>query len=599
MRIQVTGENAPSIVVDGRRGVTIEANVGPVSSVNGRAGAVTGLAETADVPALAAPAATAAIATHAAATDPHGDRAYATTTFLPKAGGTITGNLDIDGDLSARGVTDWINILHAGAAGDGVTDDTTIIQAAIDTGAIVYFPPGHTYLTGSLTMRGGSVLLGGSAGGVFQPPGASMVSVLKLKNGTNASLITGADGVAWVRIRDLKLDGNKANNTSGDLINIAAGAAQDTGWHIDNCLLVDAPHDGVFVDTGRQAVKISRTWIMRAANNGVTVNGSDTGLDTTLIGLSGASGIVIGSGAWVTHLVDCDIWSSTLHGVDASAGPFSLTLKGVGIDRHQRSGLVVGGGTTSVVGCSFHSNSQAGDGTYPHISVTAGALTLAGTLFGTSSPSSLPSYCVGITGGTLYEAANYLYPASTVSGYISDPTKVVNTITGNVTLAAAYQLNIGSSGSTASLAVLRASSSDQILSGRATGNTVSRIAVQADGLHQWSNGTASADVSLGRTGPNLLGLTTADFAIATAGRGLRIAEGSNAKAGTATLNGTTAVTVSTTSVTATSRIVLGFVTPAGTPGAPYVSAKTAGTSFQVKSVAGDTSLIYWTIVEPA
>jgi hypothetical protein len=69
--------------------------------------------------------------------------------------------------------------------------------------------------------------------------------------------------------------------------------------------------------------------------------------------------------------------------------------------------------------------------------------------------------------------------------------------------------------------------------------------------------------------------------------------------GTATLNGATAVTISTTAVTSTSRIFLGFVTPAGTPGAPYVSAKTVGTSFQVKSVAGDTSSIAWWIVEAA
>lgn len=40
MRIQVTGENAPPVVVDGRQGIVIEARIGPVSSVNGQTGAV-------------------------------------------------------------------------------------------------------------------------------------------------------------------------------------------------------------------------------------------------------------------------------------------------------------------------------------------------------------------------------------------------------------------------------------------------------------------------------------------------------------------------------------------------------------------------------
>lgn len=80
---------------------------------------------------------------------------------------------------------------------------------------------------------------------------------------------------------------------------------------------------------------------------------------------------------------------------------------------------------------------------------------------------------------------------------------------------------------------------------------------------------------------------------------LGVKEGTNTRQGTATLNGTTAVTVSTTAVTANSRIHLTTQLGAGTVGAPYVSARTAGTSFQIKStVSGDTSTVAWTIFEP-
>jgi hypothetical protein len=112
-------------------------------------------------------------------------------------------------------------------------------------------------------------------------------------------------------------------------------------------------------------------------------------------------------------------------------------------------------------------------------------------------------------------------------------------------------------------------------------------------------GSSARDTTWGRQGTAQIGTADSDIVVGLAGKTLRVKEGTNAKAGTVTLNGTTAVTVSTTAVTSTSRIYLGFVTPAGTPGAPYVSAKTVGTSFQVKSVAGDTSLIAWWIIEAA
>jgi hypothetical protein len=97
----------------------------------------------------------------------------------------------------------------------------------------------------------------------------------------------------------------------------------------------------------------------------------------------------------------------------------------------------------------------------------------------------------------------------------------------------------------------------------------------------------------------MVGTPDSDLIVGLAGKGLRVKEGTNAKMGTAVLNGTTAVTVSTTAVTANSRIFLTIQTPGGTPGSPYVSARTAGTSFQIKSGASDTSTVAWFIVEPA
>lgn len=88
------------------------------------------------------------------------------------------------------------------------------------------------------------------------------------------------------------------------------------------------------------------------------------------------------------------------------------------------------------------------------------------------------------------------------------------------------------------------------------------------------------------------------LSVHSAGSGLRVAEGTNAKQGTATLVAGT-VTVSNTSVTANSRILLTVQTPGGTVGAVYVSARTAGTSFTITSTSGtDTSTVAYEIIEP-
>lgn len=87
--------------------------------------------------------------------------------------------------------------------------------------------------------------------------------------------------------------------------------------------------------------------------------------------------------------------------------------------------------------------------------------------------------------------------------------------------------------------------------------------------------------------------------VTAAGAGLRVKEGSNAKQGTAVLVAGSVV-VSNTAVTATSRIFLTSQVDGGTPGFVRVSARTAATSFTItSSSATDTSTVAYEIFEPA
>jgi hypothetical protein len=87
--------------------------------------------------------------------------------------------------------------------------------------------------------------------------------------------------------------------------------------------------------------------------------------------------------------------------------------------------------------------------------------------------------------------------------------------------------------------------------------------------------------------------------VKTAGQGLQVAEGANAKQGVVTLVAGSAV-VANTSVTATSRIFL-TAQSLGTVGVPQalaVTARTPGTSFTITSAGGtDTSVVAYEIYE--
>lgn len=334
-----------------------------------------------------------------------------------------------------------------GALGDGVHDDTAAIQAAINAaGAPVFFPPG-VYLTGRLEMRVGTVLQGSQQSNYAFPTPSGQSSVLKAKGSLNDHLVHGAAGIANVQIRNLGLDGNKANNSSGDLIHLDSATAQDAAWHIVDCYLDSAAYDGIQIGSGRQAVKVQRTWVMQSFHNGITVNGSDTGLDACMVGQSGADGVNVGGSGWVVHLSNCDIWSSTNTGINVNSGVTMVTVTGCGIDRNQKHGIYVGDTVTgvTVVGCMVHSNSQVTDNTYPNIQMSSsGEMTVYATTFGNDSLTNRPSHNIEVFSGTLHELGNITVSGSARGGYLYNGGGTVSdTITGNAVVTGTLQLPAG------------------------------------------------------------------------------------------------------------------------------------------------------------
>ena len=138
-----------------------------------------------------------------------------------------------------------------------------------------------------------------------------------------------------------------------------------------------------------------------------------------------------------------------------------------------------------------------------------------------------------------------------------------------------------------------------------TGDTFNRVELDADGGIRFGSGAGATDTTLSRAGVGTLRVVNAQLQISTgnldvltAGSGLKVAEGSNAKQGTFTLTGGTTQAVPNTAVTANSRIFLTAQVVGGTPGIIGVNSRTPGTSFTVFCVATDTSTYAYEIFEP-
>lgn len=103
------------------------------------------------------------------------------------------------------------NVKKYGAKGDGITDDTTAIQAAIDAanvagGGVVMFPPG-AYLSGVLNHKTDVWLMG-----------AGMeATTLKAKSGLNDNVLAGVT-INYAKVSDMTIDGNGTNQTAGSTV---------------------------------------------------------------------------------------------------------------------------------------------------------------------------------------------------------------------------------------------------------------------------------------------------------------------------------------------------------------------------------------------
>lgn len=133
------------------------------------------------------------------------------------------------------------NIRDFGARGDGNGDDAPAINLALTYAAaqspangVVFVPPGTYRILSTISLPSSTTLLGMGSVSVLRLGPSALVDVLLSRSTSN------------VRIKDLRIDGNRANNTSGNMVGIWLDTVTDA-W-LENVEAVSCRSDGIRLD---------------------------------------------------------------------------------------------------------------------------------------------------------------------------------------------------------------------------------------------------------------------------------------------------------------------------------------------------------------
>ncbi|NLZ42851.1 MAG: hypothetical protein GX886_16645, partial [Comamonadaceae bacterium] len=160
---------------------------------------------------------------------------------------------------------EWVSVKDFGAVGDGVTDDTAAIQAAIDSvvGGTVHFPVGTFLISAPIQLRRGVMLQGA---GPFDTSANASTKIL-LKSGSNCAMLQTpaaalgqAEATHYMALENLIFDGNKTGQTT----EVTAGVVQFHGawvgsW-IRKVFIYNTLGPGLTLDKGSD-LTIDDVWI--------------------------------------------------------------------------------------------------------------------------------------------------------------------------------------------------------------------------------------------------------------------------------------------------------------------------------------------------
>lgn len=546
-----------------------------------------------------------------------------------------------------------LDIRWFGATDDGTANDFGAIQNAINTGVLgpdnsIYVPAGSYAISSALTNVNELVVWGDGYEASIVEQDTSGLPVFNLTDVSNFAL------------NDLQLVGNNTN-----VVEITATGSDVYYPRIARCKLLNmgANSAGILIQPTTATFPVYFPSIEDCVIYG---NGASPNVTTNSVGVkfygTGATTITVGPRMFGTRIYNVQEGVQMAR-VDTISS-FGLILDGIQTTGGSGIGLhFVSAGT-----CNFYGTRIEGGAidTYLQFDAASADNYVAATLGNATSAQVVDNGTrnswegsdgsgglVNVLNGPGYFArgrfliANTGLMATNKLGLGITPTAILHVSTnnnGDPVLAHFQNLSAGTAAETAVYVSNEGTAASAlILEATGTGFTTTGAFVQDSGVLMSGTGlsgglsvgtrasspvrfytsghtnermriTPSGGVNIGDTSDTASGVLSTSGSISsggnvimrTAGNGLQVKEGSNARMGTAALvNGT--VTVANTSVTANTRIFLTRAVEAGTTvGILGVGAVVAATSFVIESVdlagalsADDDSTVNWLLIEPS
>ena len=156
---------------------------------------------------------------------------------------------------------DVVNVKDFGAVGDGTTDDTTAIQAAINSvssGGTIFIPKGTYIINSQLNLRSGNSIVGESR----------YSSTLKAANGFNGNILrTTGTSPNNISVRTLGFNGNSTEQTSGNLLNFE----DVTSFEISECNFKDAYTESILLRSCSKG-QVSNNECINSGGDGISLS---------------------------------------------------------------------------------------------------------------------------------------------------------------------------------------------------------------------------------------------------------------------------------------------------------------------------------------
>lgn len=326
--------------------------------------------------------------------------------YLPPYPDAVTSNYTVQDRLGQV-----ISVEDFGAVGDGLTDDTAAIQAAINYAqtlkAWIYFPPKKfAYMVTGLTIgQTGTNYTCHFMGGGFDTSMAAQSgiigqfeaqSMIKLIDNSNTSLITVNEDAAPPQFFNITLNGNSPFQTGTSyclyLPDAAAAPYYRFAAWMQNCLVTTGRSGGIFIGSNRGAGYYENVWVQycgtTTSDAAINVRCFDQQFRSVQIGPNPGTGMFLGQITQI-QMTDCVMFMNHV-GLQVSEDCGHLQVVDCAFDDNSTYGSLISGygplnaeGARTFTGCHWRRNSASADNTYSDILVDSDRLLiLNGPIFG-------------------------------------------------------------------------------------------------------------------------------------------------------------------------------------------------------------------------